>query len=185
MIIGTNLDESALFLGPHPQADPAQRDLGNLSLAKFDAVFAKYKAIYPAMPEAQLRIRAVTAEEYWVPSMRLTDAFTGTGGIAWIYRLDYAKTTGRYAGEAYHSEDVSMVFDKPDAGEDAAGVALGREMHEAWVAFIKGSVPGAKGLPNWPSNEAGEEQKVMVLDRVSKVETTPMAAELALWDGVI
>lgn len=185
MILGTNLDESALFLGPHPQTDPTQRDLGNLSLAKFDAVFAKYKALYPAMPEARRRIRAVTAEEYWVPSVRLAEAFTGSGGVAWMYRLDYAKMTGQYAGEAYHSEDVSMVFQKPDPGEDAAGVALGRAMHAAWVAFIKGSVPGAAGLPSWPSNESGKEQQVMLLDRVSRVAAAPMEAELALWEGVM
>ncbi len=31
LLIGTNRDESALFIGPHPDTDPAPRDLGNIS----------------------------------------------------------------------------------------------------------------------------------------------------------
>jgi len=184
MLIGTNRDESALFLGPHPAADPTARDLGNLSLGKFDAVFAKYAALYPEMTEAQRRVRAVTAEEYWVPSVRLAEAHVGAGGEAWMYRLDYAKTKGRMAGEAYHSEDVRLVFDKPDTEDDAAGVSLGRQMHAAWVAFIKGEVPAAQGLPVWPGYRGGE-RRTMVLDRVSRVEERPMETELRLWDGVL
>jgi para-nitrobenzyl esterase len=70
LLIGTNLDESAAFLGPHPSHDPTAADLGNLPLGRFDAVFAQYAKIYPEMSAEQLRIRAVSAEEYWIPSGR-------------------------------------------------------------------------------------------------------------------
>ncbi len=62
LLIGTNRDESALFVGPHP-ANPMAKDLGNLSVEKFDHVLARYQQVYPDMTDFQRRILALTAEE--------------------------------------------------------------------------------------------------------------------------
>jgi para-nitrobenzyl esterase len=185
LLIGTNRDESALFVGPHPQTVTAA-DLGNVPLAKFEEVFARYGAVYPGMSEEQLRIRALTAEEYWVPSVRVVDAYLKGGGTAWMYRLDFAPASGRMKGEAYHSEDIGLVWDKANESitNVAAEKALGKQMHAAWLAFIKGETPGAEGLPLWPQYSSGA-RETMVLDKVSRVETQPQEAELRLWDGVM
>jgi para-nitrobenzyl esterase len=186
LLIGTNRDESALFVGPHPKHDATAADLGNVGLGAFHAVFAKYKAMYPQMSEEMLRIRALTAEEYWVPSVRVVEAFVEGGGEAWMYRLDFAASSGRMAGLAFHSEDVGLVWDKPDVRIDnaAAEAALAKQVHAAWVAFVKGEGPHAEGLPPWPSYSRGLKE-TMVLDVVSKVEARPNEAELKLWDGVL
>ena len=185
LLIGTNRDESALFVGPHPEKVTAA-DLGNVPLAKFDEVFARYGALYPGMSEEQLRIRALTAEEYWVPSVRVVDAYLKGGGTAWMYRLDFAPASGRMKGEAYHSEDIGLVWDKPN--EEITNVAseraLAKRMHAAWLAFIKGGTPGAEGLPVWPQYKS-DTRETMVLDKVSRVESNPQEAELRLWDGVL
>ncbi len=183
LLIGSNRDESALFLGPHPQKDPTARDLGNLSLEKFDAVFARYASVYPEMMPEQLRVRAVTAEEYWVPTVRLADAHVREGGTAWMYELEYTRQTGRYAGEAYHSEDLQFVWDRENE-VGAGGESLARQMHAAWVAFIKGDTPAAEGLPVWPAYSA-EARPTMLFDRTSRVEMRPQESELRLWDGVL
>lgn len=185
LLIGTNRDESALFVGPHPQRVTAG-DLGNVSLARFMEVFAKYRAVYPDMSEEQLRIRALTAEEYWVPSVRVADAQVKGGGAAWMYRLDLAPGSGRLKGEAFHSEDIGLVWDKPNEtwSNAAAETALAKQVHAAWVEFIKGNTPGASGLPQWPQYTA-ETRETMVFDAVSRVETEPQEAELRLWDGVL
>ncbi len=183
LLIGSNRDESALFLGPHPEKDPTARDLGNLPLPAFDAVFAKYPAIYPEMPPEQRRIRAVTAEEYWVPSVRLADAHVRAGGSTWMYRLDVSRDTGRFADEAYHSEDLQFVWDKPE-GQAAAETALAQQMHAAWAAFVRGESPSSAGLPPWPQYDV-RDRRTMVLDRTSRVETRPQGAELRLWEGVL
>jgi para-nitrobenzyl esterase len=185
LLIGTNREESALFVGPHPQTVTAA-DLGNLTLGRFQEVFAQYGAVYPTMSVEQLRIRAVTAEEYWVPSVRVADAQVRGGGRAWMYRLDFRPGSGRLKGEAYHSEDLGLVWDKPnEAIENAAAeTALARQMHAAWVAFIKGGTPGAEGMPVWPEYTL-ETRATMVLDTMSRVEELPQEAELRLWDGVL
>ncbi len=186
LLIGSNRDESALFLGPHPSADPTPQDLGNLSLARFNEVFARYTALYPDMPAYQRRIRAVTAEEYWIPSVRLADAHTHAGGTTWMYRLDFSEPTGKYATEAYHSIDLGLVWNKLDGAEqaDAAAQQLAHAMHAAWCAFIRGEAPAAAGLPTWPEYHPST-RATMILSRNSHVDQQPLEAELRLWDDIL
>ncbi len=186
LLIGTNREESALFIGPHPKHDATAADVGNLSLAKFDAVYQKYKALYPEMNDEQRRIRALTAEEYWVPSLRVADALVRGGGEAFVYELTFAESSGRMSGYAYHSLDVFLVWDKPhrvvlNAVDEAA---LAGTMHAAWLAFIQGKIPAATGLPAWPAYKTAT-RPTMMLDSASRVEERPQEAELRLWDHVL
>jgi len=186
LLIGTNRDESALFLGPHPEHDPEAKDLGNLSLAAFDAIFAEYPKVYPDMTPEQLRIRAATAEEYWIPSIRVADAHTKGGGTTYMYQLDFAETSGRLKGWAFHSLDVGLVWDKPHAAvaNAEAEAALAKQIHAAWSAFIRGEAPAAPGLPQWPAyNEST--RSTMILDTTSQVEDRPQETELKLWAGIL
>ncbi len=186
LLLGTNRDESALFIGPHPKADPAAKDLGNLSVAKFEPVLERYKPIYPDMNESQRRIRALTAEEYWAPSMRVAEAHMQGGGSAFVYRLDFSESSGRLGGFAYHSLDVPLVWDRPhpDAANAAAEAALAKQIHLAWAAFIRGEAPTAPGLPAWPPYSLAA-RPTMILDTESRIEDEPQEAELRLWDGVL
>jgi para-nitrobenzyl esterase len=186
LLIGTNRDESALFIGPRPSADPAAKDLGNISLAKFDDIFHRYKEVYPDMQDFQLRIRSVTAEEYWIPSVRVADAHVQAGGTAFMYRLDFTESSGRLSGFAYHSLDVPLVWERPhpNAANLAAETALATRIHQAWVTFIRGENPAAAGLPAWPQYSANS-RATMILDVESHVEERPQEAELRLWDGVL
>ncbi len=180
LLLGTNLDESALFIGPNPQAVTAG-DLGNMELAKFLPILAQYDELYPRMTPAQKRVRAVSAEEYWIPSLRVAEAhLRGNGGPAWVYRLDYPAPTGRLQGYAYHSEDVRMVWgDTP-----SINLTLGEQMHTAWIAFIQGQPPAAPGLPAWPVYNL-EQRPTLLLNSTSRVDPSPAAQEYALWEGVL
>ncbi len=186
LLIGTNRDESALFIGPRPASDPAAKDLGNLSVAKFEPILERYKSIYPDMTAAQRRIRAVTAEEYWIPSIRVAEAHLQGGGEAFVYRLDFSESSGRLGGFAYHSLDVPLVWNRPhpNAANSAAEASLAKQIHLAWAAFIRGESPAAPGLPAWPQYTSAT-RPTMILDTESHVETKPAEAELRLWDGVL
>jgi len=185
MLIGSNRDESALFLGPNPQGPVTAADLGNMSLATFTPISAQYAALYPDMSEPQRRIRGVTAEEYWVPSIRVADAAANAGAKVWMYELDIARDGGRYQGEAFHSEGLALVWNKPnsDYASAVAEAQLAREMNTAWAAFIRGEAPAAPGLPTWPKYNA-QTRPTMLLDRTSIVANGPQAAELALWSSL-
>lgn len=184
LLIGTNRDESALFIGPHPEHDPTAQDLGNVQLPRFNEVFAKYASLYPDMSDELRRIRAVTAEEYWIPSERVAEAFVNGGGSAWMYRLDYAPTKGRMKGLAFHSEDIDLVWDRTKASPEAGETALAEQMHAAWLNFLKGEPPAAAGLPVWPQFTQ-EMRSTMLLNIPSKVAEHPQEAELMLWDGLL
>ena len=186
LLCGTNREESAVFLGPHPKHDPVAADLGNLPLTKFDAVYEAYQQLYPEMTEEQRRIRAVTAEEYWVPSVRLCEAQADAGGKTWMYLMDFAETTGPFAGYAYHTLDVGMVWSQPHAqvGNAAQEASVGSQVHQAWCAFIRGGVPAAPGLPEWSRYDTSS-RRTMVLDTQSRIVEGPNMTELRLWDRVL
>jgi para-nitrobenzyl esterase len=186
LLIGTNRDESAAFLGPHPGHDPGPADLGNLPLARFAEVFREYPEVYPQMTTEQLRIRAATAEEYWVPSIRMADAHLKGGGHAWMYRLDFAESSGLLRGYAFHSLDTKLVWDRPSAQvENAAAEAeLARQMSHAWVAFMRGEVPVSSGVPDWPEYRS-DTRPTMIFNTQNQIQQAPQEAELRLWDGVL
>jgi para-nitrobenzyl esterase len=199
LLIGTNRDESSLFIGPHPQKDPLAGDLGNLPAEKFLPIYKNYRQVYPQMTDEQLRIHAVTAEEYWVPSLRVADAHvkgsgsaaggassSGAGANAWMYRLDFSETSGFLKGYAFHSLDVRLVWNRPSllAENAIAEAQLAKQMFQAWIAFVHGRAPAAQGLPDWPAYNSTT-RPTMIFDTQCHVELKPQETELRLWDGVL
>jgi para-nitrobenzyl esterase len=180
LLLGTNRDESAFFLGPHPNPITAA-DLGNLTLEQFQPLEERYRSLYPQDTKERRRIRAVTAEEYWIPSLRVADAHVGAGGEAYVYRLDLAGKDGF----AFHSYDVRFVWDffgkeRPSVTEQK----LSNSMHAAWIAFIHGRSPTGPDLPEWPRYSL-EKRPTMVFNQTSHIELHPNAAEFMLWDGLL
>lgn len=55
-----------------------------------------------------MRIRALSAEEYWIPSIRMAEAHGKGGGKTWVYRLDFSESSGELRGYAFHSLDVRL-----------------------------------------------------------------------------
>jgi para-nitrobenzyl esterase len=182
LLIGTNRDENAFYLGDKAAEPITQKRLANSTEAQFNAVLARYRTIYPTMSPAGLNIRALTAEEYWVPSIRVADALARGGGHIWFYRLDETAATGAHKGMAYHGYDLGYVWETLANGEPPAAQKLSEQIHDAWVAFIKGNAPVATGLPNWPLWNP-QSRPTMILNTTSKVEQQPFEAELRLWDA--
>ncbi|HEY9138765.1 MAG TPA: carboxylesterase family protein, partial [Terriglobus sp.] len=182
LLIGTNKDENALYLGKHAAEPITQRRLGNTTEAQFQTILAEYAKLYPQMSVADLHIRALTAEEYWVPSIRVATAHKqGGGGATFFYRLDEPAATGPHKGEAYHSYDLGYVFENLAQGEPPASQALSKEIHTAWVTFIQGNTPAAAGLPTWPQWDA-KQRATMLFNSTSTIAQQPFEAELRLWD---
>ena len=186
MLLGTNRDESASFVGPHPSKDAIAADLGNVSVDTFAPIYAKYEKLDPDWTKEQRRIRSLTAEEYWVPSMRVAEAHAVNDGDVYVYRTDFTETSGRLKGYAYHGIEMDAVWGawRKDVDNAPAEQTFSKELHTDWVHFIKGDAPFAEGLPNWPLWTAGNRETMLLSDN-SRVETRPQEAELRLWDGVL
>lgn len=186
LLIGTNRDESALFVGPHPEQDPTAADLGNMPLGQFDAVASRYAQLYPEMTAQQRRIRSLTAEEYWIPSVRVTDAHVSAGGTAFSYLLDFPAPSGRFKGYAFHSYDLRFVWEHfgPQDPPTPEEQRLADAVHAAWVAFIRDGAPRAPGMPTWPAyNE--KNRPTMLLGQELHVQDDPQGPELAAWKGLL
>jgi para-nitrobenzyl esterase len=182
LLIGTNRDESAAFIGPHPTAVHAG-DLGNITLDQFETVLAKYAHVYPSLPADRRLIRAVTAEEYWMPSIRLAQATESGHGHAWVYRFDYPAESGDLSGYAFHGLELDFVWNTSHAQADPLRAPLASTIHQAWCSFITRGAPAAPGLPSWPESTSQKPQ-TMILDATSHVEPNVQADEIALWSGV-
>jgi para-nitrobenzyl esterase len=104
--------------------------------------------------------------------------------------LEFAESSGRFAGNAYHSLEVGMVWNHPhqEAADAASEAALGKQMHTAWSAFIRGETPAAPGLPAWPQYNV-QSRSTMIFgangNAESRVEQAPQAAELSLWNEIL
>lgn len=186
LLIGTNRDESAAFIGPHPEYDAGAADLGNMQLPRFLDIYREYAKVYPQLTAEDRRIRALTAEEYWVPSVRAAEAHVRGGGEAWMYRLDFHEGSGRLGAFAFHSLELRLVWDHPlrTVAKATAEAELAGQMHEAWCSFLRGGSPAAAGLPEWPQFTP-EERRTMIFNTESRVEAKPQETELRLWDGVL
>ena len=150
---------------------------------KFDEVAAHYQVLYPEMGEVLRSIRSVTQRSIgfrrclWRRRIPRREAWPGF--TDWILRH------GRFAGLAFHSYDLRFVWDVfGSEAPSAAARALSAELHAAWLAFIRGEVPQAAGLPPWPKYRLDERQTVILIE-TSRIELDPSGAERMLWNGML
>ncbi|MEW7850744.1 carboxylesterase family protein [Massilia aurea] len=192
IIMGTARDENAFF-GPAKtmNGNIEARELANIELPAFDRIFAKYPASFPKLNDAQLRYKALTAAEYWVPTIRMAEAQAKAGGKAYVYRLDMPFGSGEKVGYSVHGSELALVFDNlHDSTAPALGATgpeaaeLGKHMLAAWVSFVKDGKPVAQGAPAWPAYDLAKRPN-MVFDAKDKLRVQPDldAVERKLWAG--
>ena len=94
-LIGTCRDESALFMDLNAPLSPlSSRELAHLSVAQMAEIRVRYAEEFPKLPELEMRVRMLTAEEYWIPSIRLAEALAESCAPVWVCRFDYENSTG-------------------------------------------------------------------------------------------
>ena len=186
MLIGGTTDEGALFLGGRRGGEPIEAgELGNIDHAAADAVFARYREAYPDDTALERRVRFISAEEYWVPTMRMMDARAATPGAAesYAYLFDWPARGGPMQGFTPHGAEIAFVWNTLDGmargaiPQDAAVL----DMHAMWVAFIAGGAPERPEGPRWPPYQ-GDDRRLMRIDEDLTI-VTPDDWQLALWDG--
>ena len=182
LLIGTTADEEDLF--SWLQSGGAKL-LGVGSTMLDDAEIEKAVAAYAELldwPGDQIRNRALTAGDWWIPAIR----FAEKQPDAWMYRLDWRiAPRGRGLG-APHGLDLPLVFDDIRnknwrflfAGRTFPAErmqAMATEMFDAWVRFV------ATGDPGWPRYTQAD-RVTRLFDDVSTTVSDPDRDPRLLWD---
>lgn len=188
LLAGSNHDESSFFVrGAALNRPIGPREVQNMSMEEIRSMEVRYEEHFPNLTGAQRKIRLLTAEEYWIPTVRVAEAHVSTGGETYFYRFDCPLLNGPLAGEVPHSAELKFVWDDQTPlqdGEHKAGERnrLVESMHAAWVDFIYGRAPAIRNAAAWPRFSLAE-RPVMLIDRKSTLAFDPNAAERRLWDG--
>jgi para-nitrobenzyl esterase len=108
----------------------------------------------------------------------------------WAYLFTWSSPALGGALGSCHALELPFVFGCVDSarlrgvlGEGPERRALSQRIQDAWLAFARGDVPGAPGLPAWPAYE-GERRSTMRLDVECGCVEAPGERELAFWDEV-
>jgi len=182
LLIGTTADEEDLFSwlqsGGAKLLGVGSTMLGH---AEIEKAVAAYAELLPDWPEDQVRNRALTAGDWWIPAIRFAEAQPDS----WMYRLDWRiAPRGRGLG-APHGLDLPLMFDDIRnknwrflfAGRTFPAErmqAMATEMFDGWVRFI------ATGDPGWPRYTPAD-RVTRLFDDVSTTVSDPDREQRLLW----
>jgi carboxylesterase type B len=204
LLIGTNLDETKLFLPLDPEA--ATLDEASLLVRCRDAIRSKDGGSDHAAREAISVYRAARAArgeriepgELWFaiesdrtmrhPAMALAGLQAAHQRHTYAYLFTWpSPALGGLFGSC-HALDLPFVFGtlehpmfRPFAGKGPEARALAERIQDAWIAFARTGRPDHPGLPAWPAYDTSS-RRTMILDRRCRVESAPREAERAFWD---
>jgi para-nitrobenzyl esterase len=192
LLIGSNKDEAALFLG----ADPRRRRLEEHELIerlkptlgeRLDEVLGVYRRTRPNDTPWELLI-GISSERFRLGSILLAER-KAAGGPAPVFMYLFT-WEGNFLGnllKASHAMEIPFVFDHPDiapmTGDGPDRYELAAMMSEAWTAFARNGDPNHDGLPQWPAYDA-DKRATMLFNVPSRVENDPARDERLAWEGM-
>jgi carboxylesterase type B len=203
LLVGTNLDETKLFVPLDPEA--ATLDEAALLARCAESIpgrtrsgdHAARKAIEVYRAARAARGERVEPGELWFaiesdrtmrhPAMRLAALQAAHQRQTYAYLFTWpSPVLGGMLGSC-HGLDVPFVFGthvhpliRPFAGKGPEARALAERIQDAWLAFARTGRPDAG---DWPAYD-GARRRTMILDRQWRVESAPREAERAFWDSL-
>jgi para-nitrobenzyl esterase len=165
LLIGTNRDESYMYVGD----DSAARD------AAIDAMPAASRPALRALADAETSVRkghdrAVTFANMVCPGYLMAGAVQLAGGRAWVYRFDRVRPgPGGERLLAYHGAEIPYVFDTHDdwLATDDTDLRLTGTLIDYWANFARTGDPNAVGLPAWPAYDATDARLMALGDAIA------------------
>jgi para-nitrobenzyl esterase len=185
LIIGSNKDEQALFLGHLPWVTGATFD--NLPAAmtpvlgaRAAEIVAKYHAAQPGLPADQIGLILMGELGQRLPSLQMAErklALKAADVFVYLFAWETPVLGGRL--RACHTLEIPFVFNTLEGaaitGDDPSRLPLGETMARAWIAFA------ASGNPGWKPYDTTD-RPTMVFDLQSRVENDPFGAERRIWE---
>lgn len=182
LMIGTNKDESTLFMIGHPkfgefdEADLA-RHARTSAGDKADALVAELRKAYPDYSPTHLATAAATATGMWANSITLAERKAAQGVPVWMYMLTWETPVSRGRLRCPHALEIPLVFDNVEKARNFVGRGeepqrVADQMSAAWLAFARTGDPNTDGLPRWPAYDTGR-RATMIFDVESRVDDDP------------
>lgn len=190
ILIGTNLDETTLFL----VLDPTLGALDETALvARAAEMFGEHGASTVAhyqrnRPDASLRdvLVALTSDGVFrIPAIRLAETQVRLGRPVYSYLFTWATPAFDGVLGSTHALEIPFVFDNLDQpgvgfltgdGEERAGLAT--VMHEAWIRFA------CTGNAGWPAYDLDRRTTQTFDGADHPVVDDPAGDERAIWEGI-
>ncbi len=167
LLLGTARDESRTFCPPDRAGEPIKAyEIANIDFQHIPPMEARYRREFPDDSAYARRVRLLTAEEYWIPSVRFAEAHAARGGKTWMYRFDHQPDPN--SPFAQHGAEMGYVWRRQ----------AGWTMHETWTAFIRGEDP------EWPEYD-GQRRATLIYGQGGRtsVKDDPSGEERRLWEG--
>ena len=192
LLIGTNRDESALFVA----GDPRRRRLEESELRerlarrlgdRLDSIIEVYKRTRPDATPWDLYI-GITSEDRRLGCIELVERkLAGGDAPVYMYLFTWESDYKGYLFKACHALEIPFVFDNPDSalvtGERPDKPQLAAAMSEAWIAFARSGDPSHAGIPEWQPYTI-DNRATMLIDVPCRMEIDPAREELDAWEGM-
>ncbi|HVV94115.1 MAG TPA: carboxylesterase family protein [Hyphomicrobiales bacterium] len=184
-IVGTNADEGTSMVATWTVKTAA--DWHRLLADNFAGAEAAVAAAYPVAVDADVPGRVAEAfadSQFNYGAEGVARALVARGAPVWRYR--FIRRAPYLADGPHHGGEVSYVFNNlPDGPDyDATDRALAATMQDIWVRFATAADPNGSGLPSWPRQDAGADNRLLIFgDRIAAT-TEPPSARLAVYDQV-
>lgn len=192
LIIGTNRDESALFLA----GDPRRRRLSEPELHerlvralgdRAEGILSVYRRTRPKATPWDLLI-GISSEDRRIGCINLVERrLASRQAPSFMYLLTWESDFLGGLFKACHALEIPFVFDntddvpmtgsRPDKHELAAAIS------EAWITFASSGDPSHPGIPKWEPYTI-KNRATMLLDVPCRLEIDPAREELDAWKGM-
>lgn len=192
IIIGTNRDESALFVA----GDQRRRRLTDEELLdrmqsqwgdSAEHLISVYKKTRPEDTPWDTYI-GITSESRRLGCIPLAQRkITGGNAPVFMYLFTWQSD---YLGNLFksaHALEIPFVFDTVDealiTGDRPDRYELAGMVSDAWIAFARTGNPSHPGIPEWKPFSI-ENRETMILDIPCRLENDPAREELDAWEGL-
>ncbi|HEY0435498.1 MAG TPA: carboxylesterase family protein [Phenylobacterium sp.] len=180
VLIGTNKDESTLFLFSHPKfgeftEEDVSRQAKTAAGERAEALVGALREAYPDYNPTHLCAAVQTATGMWAGSIKLAERKAAQGSApVWMYMLTWETPVSRGRLRCPHALEIPLVFDNVEKARNFVGRGdepqlVADQMSQAWLDFAR------TGEPGWPAYDA-QSRATRLFDVESRTVGDPLPA---------
>jgi len=174
LLIGTNLDEGALFFRPNSPLIKEEHLVHAVAAMTGIQNAGAFTKQYPYTIDGHAQI--MTDLYFWRSAVQFAAAHSGQAPV-WMYRFDWTLPEHPVLGKAMHALEIPFVFNTVrlfrniGVEVDRDTQTLAERMQDAWAAFARTGSPDTPSLP-WPQYDRSE-RSTMIFNSRSEVARDP------------